>query len=137
MDFGSALRCAREKRGLSQNALAKAAGLDASYIHRLERGDREAPRRDTVMQLAAALALRKDEVDTLLVAAGQFTEAVYSLGPADRTLCTVADALGNPALTESRRHMLRMCVEAICAGWSAVGDELRGAADQGSESVPS
>jgi len=41
--FGEALAATRQAAGLSQRALAQAAGVDASYVNRLERGERQAP----------------------------------------------------------------------------------------------
>lgn len=53
--FGQALRSAREARGLSQAALAKAAGLTAPYLSLLESGQRRPPSADAVARLARAL----------------------------------------------------------------------------------
>jgi predicted ATPase/DNA-binding XRE family transcriptional regulator len=55
--FGTLLRRYREAAGLTQEALAQRAGLSARGISDLERGARQAPRRETVDLLASALAL--------------------------------------------------------------------------------
>jgi transcriptional regulator with XRE-family HTH domain len=55
---------------MSQNELAHRAGLDASLINYLERGETRTPRRDTVLRLAAALELGPFGTAELLVAAG-------------------------------------------------------------------
>src|SRR3954470_10492017 len=55
---------------LSQNELARRAGLDASLINYLERGEARTPRRDTVLRLPAALELGPFATAELLVAAG-------------------------------------------------------------------
>src|SRR5262245_16169785 len=59
--FGPLLRAARLDAGLSQEALAEAAGLSARAISDLERGVNRAPRRGTLEALAAALRPRPAE----------------------------------------------------------------------------
>lgn len=69
-DFGSTLRRFRLRAALSQNALAKIVGINASYINRLESGEREAPTRAVAQALARALSLAIEDVDRLLFSAG-------------------------------------------------------------------
>ena len=52
--FGAVVRARRHAAGLSQEALAVAAGLDRTYISMLERGERT-PSLGTVLLLARAL----------------------------------------------------------------------------------
>lgn len=59
--FGQVVRRERESRGLSQEKLAVLAGLDRSYMHRLERG-RSSPTLDTVESLARALQMLPSEL---------------------------------------------------------------------------
>lgn len=54
--FGSVLREAREKAGLSQDQLAHDAGLHRTYISLLERGQRQ-PSLRAITSLAQALGL--------------------------------------------------------------------------------
>jgi transcriptional regulator with XRE-family HTH domain len=54
--FGRNLKQAREDRRWTQEDLAHAAGLHATEVGRLERGDRE-PRLSTMVRLARALKL--------------------------------------------------------------------------------
>ena len=68
-------------RALSQNALARATGVNAAYVNRLESGKQPAPpSRGVVEQLAAALELGGPERDRLLVAAGHWPWALDDAG---------------------------------------------------------
>ena len=52
--FGRVVRRRREEAGLSQEALAEAAGLHRTYISLLERGQRQ-PQLETIRALARGL----------------------------------------------------------------------------------
>jgi len=67
--FGDLLRGHRRAAGLSQSALAEAAGLSEQAIGHLERGVRRRPYRATVLALAAALGLDANSGAVLLAAA--------------------------------------------------------------------
>jgi predicted ATPase/transcriptional regulator with XRE-family HTH domain len=67
--FGHLLRRYRQAAALSQEALAGRAGLSVQAVGQLERGDRRAPRLETVRLLAAALQLDAAARATLLAAA--------------------------------------------------------------------
>lgn len=69
-EFGSLLRRKRTAAGLSQSALAKAAEISPSHLHRMEKGERNPPPADKVLRIADALRLSPAETDRLLVAAG-------------------------------------------------------------------
>ena len=66
--FGHRLRRLRAAAGLSQEALAEAAGLSARAVRALEAGERVTPHRDTVRLLAGALGLSAPERDQLQAA---------------------------------------------------------------------
>ncbi|HRN28467.1 MAG TPA: helix-turn-helix transcriptional regulator [Terrimesophilobacter sp.] len=55
-DFGRRLRELRRARGLSQEALAHAAGLDRSYVGGIERGERNVAL-NNIHRLARALEI--------------------------------------------------------------------------------
>lgn len=63
--FGEVVRKLRRTRGISQEALADAAGLHRTYISLLERGLRN-PSLTVIQQLAAALKVRMAELVTEL-----------------------------------------------------------------------
>jgi predicted ATPase/transcriptional regulator with XRE-family HTH domain len=67
--FGSLLRQSRLAAGLSQEQLAERAGLSARAISALERGQRAAPRPETVRLLIDALGLAAPDRGALLAAA--------------------------------------------------------------------
>jgi transcriptional regulator with XRE-family HTH domain len=54
--FGLALRLARRQAGLSQQELAAAVGISATYVSKLEHGRTPPPAVPTLLALAAALA---------------------------------------------------------------------------------
>lgn len=64
--FGSIIKRARLEKDLSLRALAELAGIDFSYISRLEKGS-HTPSRDTVIKIAKALDI---PVNELMIAAG-------------------------------------------------------------------
>lgn len=111
--FSDELRAGRERAGLAQSALARLVGVDASYINRLEKGEREAPKSDLVGALARAIGLNGDATDRLLVSAGAPPRALAALNPLDPTLLLVARALGDPDLDPSDKDELRLVVELI------------------------
>ncbi|GBD21714.1 putative HTH-type transcriptional regulator [bacterium HR28] len=79
--FARILREYREKHDVSQYRLAKAVGVDHSYISRLESGQRR-PSYDIVLSIARALDLQGEEKKTLFAAAGflppEELEALFS-----------------------------------------------------------
>ena len=90
--FGALLRHYRRAAGLSQEALAERAGLTAQAISALERGVRQAPYRDTVQALCAALALTPDDRTALGAAVRRRRGPLPAKTP-------VADGTGTPAHT--------------------------------------
>lgn len=59
--LGDAVRALRAERGISQEALALQAGIDRSYLGRVERGDNNVALL-TLMKIAAALQVTVAEV---------------------------------------------------------------------------
>jgi transcriptional regulator with XRE-family HTH domain len=111
--FAEMLQAARQAAGISQNQLARRVGVDASYLNRIERGEREPPRREVVEALIEALELPGAEADDLLVAAGHLPRALATLGPLDPTLRLVAEALTDPSLPEADQAELREALRLI------------------------
>ena len=69
MDFRSLLEAYRIEANLSKNELARLAGIDGSYLSRVERGIYPPPRRDKILAIASALGLTQEEKDALLLSA--------------------------------------------------------------------
>lgn len=95
--FGLLLRQAREKAGLSRERLAQRVGLDASYIYRVETGERR-PSRESALALVDALGLGDETMNQWLAAAGYEPVPILSaLRAAVRTRGTVRRSAGGPA----------------------------------------
>jgi transcriptional regulator with XRE-family HTH domain len=58
--YGAALRTLRTARGMSQETLANAAGLDRTYVAGIERGERN-PSLTSLLRLTEALGVRLSE----------------------------------------------------------------------------
>ncbi len=64
-NLGPALRLIREERGLSQSALAKAAGIGKSQLSKYESG-RERPKLDSLEKLLTVLSIRVADFFTVV-----------------------------------------------------------------------
>jgi len=59
--FGAIVRKLREERGLTQDQLAEHAGVSATYIGFIERGD-NVPTLTIILQIAVALKVRTSDM---------------------------------------------------------------------------
>lgn len=59
--FGALVRTLREERGLTQDQLAERAGVSATYIGFIERGD-NVPTLTIILQIASALKVRSSDL---------------------------------------------------------------------------
>jgi transcriptional regulator with XRE-family HTH domain len=119
--FGEAVREARLQAGISLNALARRAGVDPAYIHRIEstRVDRAPlPRRPVVLAIAAALELDPRATDVLLVRAGHVPQALVELGGWDHTLAALAELLLDPDVSGPAKAELREVVRILVQRWA-------------------
>jgi transcriptional regulator with XRE-family HTH domain len=115
--FGELLRRFRLTKGASQAGVAALAGMDRSYVNRLEAGERGAPAVPAVEALAQALNLTDPEADQLYAAAGHLPRSLRALGPADPTLLLLAQRLTDPELSRTSRAALRATVGFIVRHW--------------------
>ena len=120
-DFGAVLRHFRRRAGLSQNALATLAGINASYINRVERRQRAAPRRHVVLALARALTLSQRETDCCYLAAGLAPPSLQRLSPADSTVAALLGVLTDEHASPAALADFRAVVETLCSRWQRQG----------------
>jgi transcriptional regulator with XRE-family HTH domain len=107
----------RRRLGRSQTALGARAGVNASYINRLESGGRGVPTAEVVRALAAGLDLSPEETDRLLWSAGCLPASLRRLPCGDPTILAVARLLADPALSPEALADFRACVEAMARRW--------------------
>ncbi len=117
MEFGRKLRSYREQAGMSQNALARASGLNPASINRLESGERSPSNRAIVERIADALSLSPSRRDELLASAGHLPEVYERVRPSDPTLLAVAEVLAEPSLSAEDVREFRAILEAIARRW--------------------
>jgi transcriptional regulator with XRE-family HTH domain len=120
--FGAAVRALRTDAGLSLNELARRAGVDVAYVHRIEPRSgpsRRAPlpRRPIVLALAAALGCDARQTDRLLALAGHVPGALVELGGWDATLASVADVLSDPHLSRAAKDEFREVLRLLAVRW--------------------
>jgi transcriptional regulator with XRE-family HTH domain len=97
--FRRALRSAREDRGLSQRAVARAVGRTPGAVWQWEQG-KGAPNLETVTKLEALLRLEADELARLL-------GYVPPSPSVDRRTGVVDAVNADPRLGDSERELLR------------------------------
>src|SRR5258707_5746830 len=113
--FGATVHALRIQVGISLNELARRAGVDPAYIHRIEsRGAQRPPlpRRPVVVAIAAAFGSDARQTDQLLALAGHTPSALLELGGWGTPLANGGGLLAPPAVSgpaqsqfrESRRH---------------------------------
>src|SRR5579859_7763286 len=119
--FGATVRALRLNAGLSLNALARRAGVDPAYVHRMEaRGAQRPPlpRRAVVLAIAAAFGSDARQADQLLALAGHAPAALLELGGWDNTLASVAELLVDPSLSGPAKAEFREVVRILARRWA-------------------
>ncbi len=120
--FPVLLQALRSQRGWSKADLAKRAGFDPSTITRLEQGSRN-PDRETVQQLAGAMALTITDRDRLL-AAGGYRSDTWD----DPDLVQIATLLADTSIpVQARADIRAMLRVAISHGRLARAESPRAA----------
>lgn len=106
--FGQVLREYRHRAGLSQVSLARRAGLDPSYLSRLEGSPSITPRADTLTRLARALGLEPQEEDDFLSSAVAFRSGARGLKDPRNALRRTSSKPGSFSMPSRARVSLRV-----------------------------
>jgi transcriptional regulator with XRE-family HTH domain len=125
--FGQTLARLRTAQRLSQNQLAQRAGLNHSYISRLESGGRGDPSRTVVEQFVGALGLDQSgrDADELRMAAGFLPVDAAHLLTGETSLAKLAALLEDERLPDASRATLRRMLSLLVEeyGRTAAGHE--------------
>ncbi|MBV9599837.1 MAG: helix-turn-helix domain-containing protein [Chloroflexi bacterium] len=127
LEFGARVRDRRLQAALSLNELARRAGVDPAYIHRIEarRAARPPlPRRGVVQAIAAALGSTRRETDELLALAGHTPAALLELGGWDDTLASIAELLADPRLSGPAKAEFREIARLLVRRWARTEPKL-------------
>lgn len=103
-EFGRLLASHRIRSQMSGSQLARAAGIDPSYVGRLERGQREPPHDTVLAALVRALCLTTDEQSALWRAAGRIPRL-------DTAIQAVERVLASPDVSEQDKAAFRQHIE--------------------------
>lgn len=117
--FASLLRTYRVAAGLSQNALARAVGVNPAYVNRLESGERRPSQRHYVLDLAKAIGLDDEATNRMLEAGGHLPVGYERLDSRDNTMRLVADILSDQSIPDQERAEFRQLIELVSRRWRA------------------
>ena len=114
MDFGDLLQRLRLKAGLSQNALAKKARIDPSYVNRIERSERQPPSLSVIHNIARALELDEFGTNQLLLSAGYAPITATNLQPATHPgLQLLNDFLSDEGISPEDRDFIERDIDLL------------------------
>jgi transcriptional regulator with XRE-family HTH domain len=111
------------RANLSRWELARTAGINHSYVTRLESGDRGYPSRQITASLACGLRLSAQEADQFMALAGYLPPSLQKLGGDDTTIAALVAALTDDTLPPEDRANLRAIVEVVCSKWTKGRDK--------------
>ena len=116
-EYGELLRAWRERRGLSQRALAAALGVNSGIISRLENDPRPPVRYDQTLRISALLGLSEEERDALLVAGGESPPWLRGAPLDDPDLRAFVSLLTDPALSPADCQEFRLGFRILARRW--------------------
>jgi len=117
--FGALLRTYRLGAGLSQNGLARLAGVNPAYVNRLESGERRPSQRHYVVRLAGAMGLDAEATNRLLEAGGHLPIGFEQIDTRDGTVRLVAGILADAEIPEHEREEFRQIIALVGNRWRA------------------
>ncbi len=122
--FGQTLTRLRTAQRLSQNQLAQRAGLNHSYISRLESGGRGDPSRVVVEQFVGALGLDASgrDADELRMAAGFLPVDPAHLLTGETSLAKLAVLLEDTRLPDQSRSTLRRLLALLVEEYTRIAN---------------
>lgn len=122
--FGQTLTRLRTAQRLSQNQLAQRAGLNHSYISRLESGGRGDPSRVVVEQFVGALGLDAHgrDADELRMAAGFLPVDPAHLLTGETSLAKLATLLEDTRLPDPSRATLRRLLALLVEEYTRIAN---------------
>ena len=115
--FGQVLRELRRATGVTQRILAEKAGVDVSYISKLENDRLPAPAADTILRFSEALAVQPD---ALLSPAGKVPPSVTQLLGTQPAALRFFRQAADLAVTDGEWEQLRRSLAAIRGGLPGV-----------------
>lgn len=123
--FGQTLTRLRTAQRLSQNQLAQRAGLNHSYISRLESGGRGDPSRVVVEQFVGALGLDASgrDADELRMAAGFLPVDPAHLLTGETSLAKLAALLEDTHLPDPSRATLRRLLALLVEEYTRITNQ--------------
>ena len=125
--FGEKMRGYRKAWGITQKALAEAAGLTSTYYNRIEKGTRKIPQVETVLALVVSLNrivhLKREEAEELVALAGYSPEVLQFGGRLAYDSPSISGGLPagldadltklHAALAKIPRHSQQPCIDAL------------------------
>jgi transcriptional regulator with XRE-family HTH domain len=103
MEFGQRLKELRKDKMMSQRDLASRAGIDFTYLSKIEKGRMPPPSKNTIVKLAEALEADADE---LLVLAKKIPLAIDSVPPSKGFLQFLRTASKHPLSDEEWMELI-------------------------------
>ncbi len=118
-NFGSIIKFSRENKNLSLKELEDKTGISASYINRLENGERQAPSVPIASELADALDL---DLSMLLDACNSKSDDIKSV--AELLLTNDFTINGSIIGKEAKELLVSLIEKIICAEWNDKMQEI-------------
>jgi transcriptional regulator with XRE-family HTH domain len=115
--FADTLAEFRHRAGFSRLALANHAGVNPSYLTRIELGEREPPRIHILEALARLLRLTNEEWDELYTVAGHRAPSIERMGGWHPVLSAITNVMNDEALSMKNREDFALTVETMARHW--------------------